>query len=127
MLVEGVYNLLTTNVALTAMVSDRVFALIIPKNPIVPAVTFYVVSNRTEVNLDRSAISFDSIEINVWAKTYLSAKSGQDILHTLLDAYKGTLSDGTRVLMVSSNDIPDFYEKDSLLFRSGTTFVFSNS
>lgn len=126
MLIEGVYSLLTTCAPLTAIVGSRVTAVVLPKNPVFPAVTFLGISGRTDVALDQSAISDSRIEVNVWSKSYLTAAAGQQALHDLFDGYSGTLSDGTRVIGTTSSDNPDFYESDSLLFRCSSDFTFSN-
>jgi hypothetical protein len=124
MLTEGLLALMNSCTPLTNIVGNRIYPVVLPKNYTVPAITFYVVTNKTDVALDYTFASTDQIEINVWANNYHDASYGQQALHTLLDMYHGTLPDGTVVLFTSSHDNPDFFEKDSLLYRCSTTFSF---
>lgn len=120
---EGIYNLLATDPTITPLVSGRVTPVILPKSPALPAITFFLVVSTSVVNLDATAVNTVRVEIDAWSKSYLEAKQIQAALHNLLDGWSGTLSDGTRVLEASSNDNPDFFEKDSLLYRASTTFT----
>lgn len=124
MLVEGIYNAMLNDPALNGLVAGRVTPSPLPKDPVLPAITFFEISDTTEVCLDGVALTSTNIEVDVWAKSYLEVKRGQKMLHDLFDGFVGTLSEGTRVLVTTSHNNPDFYEKDSLYHRSSTTFTF---
>lgn len=126
MLLEGLFSLLTTYTPLTSIVGTRITPSVLAKNYTVPAVTYFLVTNGSDVAMDATAISTDHVEIDTWANTYHDVKYAQQALHELLDAFTGVLSDGTVVIYTGSNDNPDFFENDSLLYRSSTTFIFQH-
>ncbi len=122
MLVEGIYTLLMGYAPLATIVSDRISPIILPKNPQLPAVTYFEVVSSASIGMDSTALTTSHVQVDVWALDYLTAKRGCDAIHSLLDGFSGTLSDGTVVKTVTSTDIPDIFEKDSLYYRCGTTY-----
>lgn len=125
MLVEGLYALLTNSTALKAIVGNRITMSVLPKNPTFPAITFKVISGVPTINLDQTATTVSRVEIDCWAMNYLPAAQAQQALHTLLDGFIGTLPDGTSVIYTTTQDGPDFYEPDSLLYRSSLDVFFT--
>jgi hypothetical protein len=124
MLTEGLFALMNGCTPLTNIVGTNIFPVVLPKSPPMPAVTFVQVSSHTLVTFNKTEISTDLIELNCWGNTYHDAAYAQAALHTLLDMYQGTLSEGTVVMYTSSTDNPDDFEKDSLLYRCRTTYSF---
>jgi hypothetical protein len=124
MLEEGIVAAIQGDASLNAVIAERITPFILPKNPTLPAVTFFTVVDSNDVNLDKTATTKTDVQVDFWAKTYLEAKQGRKLLTDLFDGFTGQLPDGTYVREVVSHSNPDFYEKDSLLYRSSTTFTF---
>lgn len=127
MLTEGLFALLSACTPLTTLVGTRIYQVVLPKNPTVPALTYYVVDSKQDAAMDSTALVTTRVDINLWANTYHDAAYAQAAVHTLLDLFAGKLSDGTVVICTTSNDNPDFREPDSLLYRCSTTFIFQHT
>ena len=126
MLLDGLNALMSGYAPLTNVVGSQMYLVMLPATYSAPALTYYLVSNRTEVALDKTATSMDTVDINVWAANYHDAALGRQALHALLDGYQGTLSDGTVILYTASQDNPDQYELDTRLYRCSTSFTFTH-
>lgn len=96
MLVESaIYNLLVSDVAIAALVSSRVYPLILPQNATYPALVYSKVSGARLHHLTGSAgRAMPRITVSCWATTYLGAKQLAALVRATLDGFRGTLTDG---------------------------------
>jgi hypothetical protein len=123
MLMEGLYSLFQSCVPLNAIVNGRIYVMVLPKQYVVPAVTFSQVSSSTEYHLDRTFVETCSIDVNFWAKTYSEAAKAQDAIEFLMSMFTGVLPDGTVVLFSQVSTHSDQFEPDSLLYRCTSTLT----
>jgi hypothetical protein len=126
MLEAGIVAHLSADTTLLGMVGTRIYPTVMPQNATTfPAIVYTDVSASTSVALDKSATSFKRIQFDCRGNTYADTKNVQARLHYLLDAYQGTLPDGTVVLYVECGIDMDQYDKDSHIFRAISDWTFT--
>lgn len=99
---------------LKGLVDNRVYPLVMPQNPTLPAVVYSRVGNSPEYTLSCPAtLDQHTFQFDVYAKTYLGAVTLAAQVRTALEqsAMKGTLQTTL-----------DFYEDDVDLYRVSTDF-----
>jgi len=124
MIEQGLYDLLSSDQALSQLVGARIYPVLIPEETTYPAITYQGVTGSVKPSVDGRAYSEKSIQIDAWGNTYGDIKCVQAALHRILDGYVGTLSDGTRVLSSLRINEFDAYESDARVYRSITEYQF---
>jgi hypothetical protein len=122
-MISGLYSLLSTAAALEALVGTRVYPLLLPDTPTLPAITLQVVGSQV-VNAAFSArgIMKYRIQADCWGATYASASAVRDALVTVLDGFVGPLSDGTTVQSAQLLQHLDIFEEDALQYRLSSEY-----
>ena len=65
------YTALSTHAGLVALVSTRIYPLMLPQDCPLPAVTYQLISDVPTVNLDGDAdLSNARVQVDVWATSY---------------------------------------------------------
>lgn len=102
MIEEAIYAHLSTSTALTAIVSNRIYPIMMPQEPTIPAVTYQRVSN-VHINAISGACGLDNIRIQIdcWTTSYSAAKTLGDVLR------KAMASAPFTALQLSDEDIYD--------------------
>lgn len=76
MIEQTVYAALTTGSPLPTAAGIRVYPVMMPQNPTLPAITYSRVSGVPIVSLDgMSGLDCVRLQIDCWASTYLAAKN----------------------------------------------------
>lgn len=84
--VTALYNILSSNSALTAVVGNRINPLRIPETSALPAIAYQVVSNRG--NMTKSGPSksdFTRVQVMIVASTYASAIEVGDLVRNAME------------------------------------------
>ena len=124
MLEVGLFNLISTDAGLNAIVSGNIFAVLLPQGACLPAVTYQVVSKRglyalqERVNVNECRMQFD-----IWSTDYVLGKQAAAALTAAIDNFTGTLSEGTHVFGVQLQTSSDLYESDARMNRVLIEFV----
>lgn len=116
----ALYNRLSTYAGLTALVSTRIYPLVLPQDPTLPAVTYQTIGRSMEdVRGSGPRYAETRIQIDCWAATYASAKSVAEQVRAALQDYTGTMGGvgGVPVLDGDAVNEIDLYEPDALLHR----------
>lgn len=99
--VTAIYNILSNNVALTAVVSTRINPLRIPEKSALPALAYQVVSNRG--NMSKSSASksdFTRIQVMIVAKTYASAIEVGNLVRNAMEVATPNTFNGVKVQVI---------------------------
>jgi hypothetical protein len=99
--VTALYNILSNNSALTAVVSTRINPLRIPEKSALPALAYQVVSNRG--NMSKSSASksdFTRVQVMIVAKTYASAIEVGDLVRNALEVATPNTFNGVKVQVI---------------------------
>ena len=124
MLYEGLYQAMIANPTLSAIVGSRVLQSVLPLNFVVPAITYTIVNSKhmaVDIGAKTTAATLTLVDVSAWANTYHDAAYAIAAVTSLFDLYAGTLPDGTRVLYIDVEAIPDMYEEATRLYRCTVT------
>lgn len=123
MLEAGIYQLLTTEPTIAALVSDRVSAVLMDSKCL-PAITFHVVGGASTPTFETSGLQRMRIQFDVFGRGYLEAAQIRDTLRKFLNGYRGTMPDGTFVSNVDLIQHIDFFEDGAREFRCSSEYYF---
>jgi hypothetical protein len=115
MIEEALYSHLSTSTGLTALVSDRIYPIMMPQDPTLPAITYQRISN-SPVNTIGGFASLDNphIQFDCWATSYSSVKA-------LGDKLRKTIAAATTFNALQMSD-QDLYEADTEIYRVSMDF-----
>ena len=108
-----IYQLLTANTGLTAIIGTKVFPLIIPEKTPMPA----VVIERdffTEYTNDGRGLNETNVEITILATSYNQSIEIATKIDAILDCYKGTI-DNTRIVNCKLVSCNESFQEDSYM------------
>ena len=99
--VKALYNILSSNSALTAVVGSRINPLRIPETSALPAIAYQVVSNRG--NMTKSGPSksdFTRMQVMIVASTYASAIEVGDLVRNAMEVETPNSFNGVTVQVI---------------------------
>ncbi len=107
---------------LTTLIVARLYPLILPQDPTVPAITYQVISGHRFHSTDgASGLSTPRIQFDCWAKTYLEAEALFEALRKRLDGFQG-LAVSTKVQAAFFESERDDYDDAARLYRRSADF-----
>jgi hypothetical protein len=115
MIEQKIYQLISQDPAIKAVVSGRVYGnKLLPQPPIFPAITYFRVSSYRDRTLSGSSgVTRARIQIDVWASKYIDAKNLSELVRLKLDGLvEGEIQDTE-----DDNDF-DFYEEGENLVKA---------
>lgn len=125
MIEDGLVALITSDTRFSTIAADRLFPVVLPEtllDPTTPAptsATYQVISSIPDRTLDGpTSMVTARVQIDTWAQAYGDAKALAKAVKDILDAYTGTLPDGTHVDDAwRDNTGTDGFDPDSRLYR----------
>lgn len=93
MIEEGLYSYLSGKAAISALVSTRVYPMLVPQGATYPAISYQKISGNHVRALSGSTAGLANprIQINCWARTYSAAKSLAEQVRLAMDGYAGSM------------------------------------
>ncbi len=128
MLEAGIQQLVVADAGVQAIIGTRFYPVLVPENPTYPCATYQTISNAPSYLLEgQPTLSSMRIQVDTWSggtkdATYLAAKQAQEAISEVLDLFKGTLPDGTRVAGIFVVGSRDLYEQDARVYRTTTDY-----
>ena len=119
-----IYNLLSTNASLTAVVpASKIYASVIPLGTTLPAIAYMLISSVEETSVGLTTNRLRSrIQVTVAAKTYLSTKQIVNLVIPACNHKRGTFN-GVQVDSVIKDVVgADFRDEDEDIFYSTVDF-----
>lgn len=124
MILEGIVSLITApDSPVFALIGNRIYPEVLPNNPVLPAVTYYVSGGSAEPTFESSGMQKLRVHFDSNGDTYGSTIAVREALRKLLNGYRGLLSDGTFVMntqYLGPIDAP--YGQKVRQFRHGAEF-----
>jgi hypothetical protein len=118
MLTEGIFSLLCQNSSVSALIATRIYPLLLPNRATLPAATYQVISTTPLYDLqDRVNVTKLRLQIDVWASTYVAARSTAEAILSALDNFSGSLPNSTRVFGIQLRSSTDYFEHEALTYR----------
>ena len=127
---EGLVNKLINNTALKALIGDRVYALTLAQNTVLPAIVYQRISTWRAMTLDQGAggLSNPRFQFTIYAASYASAKAVADALRNALLGYRGWVGKTSNVQIhgILSEGEFDSYEPEADVYYTTVDYKVSH-
>lgn len=108
MIEDAIYTQITSDVAVAAVLSTRLYPVIAPDGASLPYATYQVISDLLPYGVSGSVNLRDCrVQVSVWATTYDAARSLAKLIETAVDGAAGTIAsmDVDHMETISMNDL----------------------
>jgi len=123
MIEAGLHGFLTDDTDIAAIVATRVYPIILPQNPTMPAITYQRISTpRVSSTTGPSGLASPRIQVDCWAETYAAVKALSDTVRTAVDGYSGTMDTFTVYGVIVESE-QDLYEPDAVYYRTSLDLI----
>jgi len=125
-LTSNIRWLLTSDAGVTALVGTRIYPLILPQNPTLPAISYGLISAIRDTNLS-SMVGLVEVryQFDCWALTLLEAEAMADALRAALHGFQGPVGGSPATGNVSGSFAENerhIYEPDTEIYRISTDY-----
>ncbi|MDE1161925.1 MAG: DUF3168 domain-containing protein [Acidobacteriaceae bacterium] len=98
MIEASIVDLLNTDTTLTSIIAGRIYPVLLPEPPTLPAITLRTLSAVPTYELTGAlGMVVTRIEFTSWANDYATCKTIASAIRNVLDLFTGILNDGTTV------------------------------
>jgi Protein of unknown function (DUF3168) len=118
----GIFNLLSTTAAITAICGERIFPDVLPKAPTQPSLTYHFVGGTQDPTFTTRGMQRWRLEIVAEAPTAAGAIGLRNAVIAALNGYQGMLSDGTFLQNCDFLQLMDAYDHEALIYRRMVEF-----
>lgn len=124
-----IYNLLSTNTALVAVVPvGSIYASLIPLNAVLPAIAYSAISTTQDTSIDLTTIKYRArVQITVACKTYAQVKQIISLIKTACNNKQGTYNGVKADSVILDNIGADFRDDDVAVFYQTIDFIINYS
>lgn len=117
MIEQGIHWHLKSDSGVAALVSTRVYPVLLPQNPTYPAITYQRISGpRVPIYDGPSTMAAPRFQIDSWSETYAGAKALAEAVREAMDCFHGTMSPVT-VGVCEIITETDLYDDEARVFR----------
>ena len=123
MITKSVFNLLSTNSPVSAVVVARIYPMVLPQNHIFPAIVYSVVDKEKGVNFDSSSEKFTEtfVQVDSITESYQTMKELSLKVFNALNNFSGTNS-GNVIYSISQESYSEIYEDALEAYRASNVF-----
>jgi hypothetical protein len=93
-LAAGLFSMLSTAATLTPLQATRIYPVVLPEIPTLPATTFEDVGGRSEPTFDHLGPQRVRMQLNFHATTYMAAEQLAHATRLVLDKFVGAAPNG---------------------------------
>ena len=120
---KAIYSRLTNDSDVAALVSTRVYPLILPQNPTLPAVTYQTVAGTRETAMGSNpGVAAPVVQFDTWARTYKESRDLALKVKAAIERWRGT-EQGVEILDAFIQREEDMYESDTDMWRSSWDYL----
>lgn len=117
MIGKAIRTLLLDSAAIAAEVGARVYPLILPQHPVMPAMTYRYQADRPDITFDgQGQLQEVQVELDCWGDDYDEAVDLADIVESTVKNYSGTPA-GVEIQQIYIESTVPVYEKESEKYR----------
>jgi Protein of unknown function (DUF3168) len=116
MIEQDLITALTSASAIQAICGTRIYPLVLPKDPTLPAIDYKIVGGSNTGALTTRGVQRYRVEINCWGDTYLDAIN---LRFAVIAALDGTKVGSTAITYLMPQD---FFEDELLQYRACAEF-----
>jgi len=118
---EALFAHLKAHAGLSALIGTRIYPLVLPQNPTLPAITYQKISRVGEraMSSPTPRVARARFQISCWGTSYASVKDVAEQVKAALQDYSGLMggSGGVQVLDVNVANEQDIYEPDTGIYH----------
>lgn len=122
MIEAGLFSLLSNTPAIAALVGTRIYPVVLPTAPTLPALSYQIVGAMSKPTLNNSGFQRFRMQFDCWGQDYSDAVTLREALVKALNGYQGLLSDGTMLQNAQFIQPIDFFEHEALQYRCAVEF-----
>lgn len=121
---ERLYNLLKNDTQIAALVSTRIYPMILPLKVTYPCISFQTISDRgiTTLNNDLPTLNYKRIQVNVWSKTYGACK----VLEARINTVVYTQNTNGDIVMGKVESVRDTNDSELHVFGTSLDLLLNN-
>lgn len=117
MIEHVIYSLLSNSVPVSALVSSRIYPIMLPQNAAYPAISYQVSEDGAESSYDgQGTFQRVSVEIDAWSDTHAGMLTLADEITNTLKNYSGTNS-GVVIDKITIDSAVSVFETEIEKFR----------
>jgi hypothetical protein len=119
---QNIASVIQAQVSIAALVGTRVYPIVIPEEPTLPAICYQIVGSSSRQTLNTHGLQKIRLQIDCWGDSYGDAVTLRDAVATSLDGYEDA---NVQFLLLSKSD---FFDHELLQYRALIEFyIFTNS
>lgn len=116
MIETDLFAALSTATAITALASTRVYPVVLPTDPTLPAMTYMFIGGSGQPSFDTRGMQKARVEINCWGNTYSDAVTLREAVILTLAGYS---DENFSAMYMQSTD---FFDHELLQYRAMAEF-----
>lgn len=113
---EGLFEYLDNHAGLSEEVDSRIYPLLLPQNPTLPAVTYVRISSPELHTFERAFLPHPRFQFDCWAESYARAKDVAAQVQAALDLYRGAMGDYTVEVSILDGE-RDMYDAETKIWH----------
>ena len=124
MIEKSIYNMLTNDAAVTTLVSDRIYPMVLPQNHDMPAIVYRNNGVEKGSNYDAASEAFTEtfISVDAISETYTEMKAISQAIYDALNNFSGTQS-GNVIYSISHDNYLELYDDGLEAYRASRIFL----
>jgi hypothetical protein len=87
MIESTLYNIITADPGIAALITTRAYPVILPTDPTLPAISYLIVGGSSTPTMDTSGMQKTRLEVNCWGSTYSDAVTLRTAVRNALSEY----------------------------------------
>lgn len=130
MLEEALYAFLKGQGAVSALLGQRIYPVMLPQNPVMPALTYQIISRVPDYVLaGPSGLVAKRVQVNCWASRefsangYITALNVAAAVRVAMDGYSGIWPGGFEILRSKLDNQHDDFEPEGQYDRTILDFI----
>lgn len=117
MIEQGLWHLLSTAPAITALCKTRIYPVVLPTGPAYPCMTYQDIVAPQQPTLDTAGMQHWRLQFDCWGETFVDASNLRKALIDTLNGAQQTLSDGTVLQNARLNNLHSDFASASRTYR----------
>jgi hypothetical protein len=108
---KGLRAYLMSKTAVNNLVSGRIYPVVLPQNPTLPAIVYSLVNaNRPESMIGGTGLVQARVQVDCWALTQDAAASLSNEVRKVLQGFSGNFGSGSTLVVVQAVHVVGEYE-----------------
>lgn len=112
MLSKALYTKLSGTAGITALVSTRIYPVVLPENVTLPAISYSVVAQPQIHSLEGVTALNSLVQIDCWADTFLASQNVAEAIANAINDFSGTIGSEEKIHSSIQTGKQELFEPD---------------